>query len=90
MKRSILASLMVLGLLFNGIAVQAAAAREACDHTNISSFDTVTSSYSYTHQHDGKNCKVDVTEYFTTYHCLDCGTVVDTINHKSENHRSTY
>ncbi len=85
MKKRVLASLMVLGLLFNGIAMQAAA-REACDHTNISSFDTTTSAYTYTHQHNGIHCTVSVREYFTTYNCVDCGAIVDTIDHRSENH----
>lgn len=43
MKRKVLASLMAIGLLFNGFAVQAAG-NEACDHTNIHSFDTTTRS----------------------------------------------
>ncbi len=86
MKRRILASLMVLGLLYNGIAVQAAAAREACDHTNIHSFDTTTSiSYSY-HDSNGTTCRITKREYFTTYVCSDCGTIVDTIDHTSTDH----
>ncbi len=85
MKKKVMASLMVLGLLFNGIAVQAAT-REACNHTNISSFDTTTSTYSYTHHHNGRTCTVSVREYFTTYNCMDCGAIVDTIDHVSEEH----
>ena len=74
MKKRVLASLMVLGLLFNGIAVQAAA-REACDHTNIHSFDTTTStSYSY-HDFKGTTCRITTREYFTTYVCSDCETI---------------
>ena len=91
MKRKVLASLMAIWLLFNGFAVQAAG-NEACDHTNIHSFDTTTRSVETTHGHwmpDGseKLCKVTYREYFTTYVCSDCGTIVDTIDHHTENHQ---
>lgn len=76
--------MMVLGLLVNGFIVQAAE-QKSCDHTNIHSFDTGKSS-SYDHIYNGKVCHVVVEGYFTTYYCLDCGTVVDTIDHTSERH----
>lgn len=90
MKKRILAPIMVLGLLTNGFSLQAAV-RNACDHINIHSFDTTTSVNNTYHIHyasDGseKFCRVEHREYFTTYKCLDCGTIVDIIDHVVENH----
>ena len=81
MKKKILASIMVLGLLFNGFAVQASEGG-TCDHTNIHSFNTTESTKTDYHNHNGSTCQVITTIYFITFVCSDCGTIVDIIDNQ--------
>lgn len=87
MKKKVLASIMALGVLFSCFAVQAAT-EGACDHTNINSFDSKPSTERYFHFVGSNNdvCCMTITKYFTTYACLDCGTIVDVIDHEDVDH----
>ncbi len=86
-KKRILMSLMVSGLLFNGICVHAAESNQ-CDHTNIRMFDTTSTLEDYYHWHvvDDKGtsvwCHVVTKNTFTTTVCTDCGEVLYITNDK--------
>lgn len=83
MKKRVLVSMIVLGVLFSSIVVQAAGG-ETCNHTNINSFDSKPSTDHYFHfLNNNEVCHITVTKYFTTYSCLDCGTIVDIIDHEN-------
>ena len=91
MKKGVLMSLIVLGVLFNGITTQAATNRE-CEHVSMTCDVQTVNCGSYPHQYVKGYftlvCQVTLTREVHTYTCTSCGEIVDVIKFGIDEHHS--
>ena len=88
-EKRTLASLMILGLLFSGLTVNAAG-NSACEHVSMWYDYSVEVLEEYDHMHDLDNdgkpesCHYILKRNVTTYMCYNCGEVVDVIKYPAQ------